>query len=144
MKITKQQLKQIIKEELSKTLSEIAETSGTPRFDFLSHVPRERAPGEAPDWRTSRDEPYEIAQAIKTSGEEVTNDLIADAVDYAIESGFVGGVGRNELHHEVVQRLGFDPGEGMPDDYASARPKKARLSPAWLRRYPHLGDGEKR
>ena len=103
MKITKKQLKQIIKEELSKTLSEIAETSGTPRFDFLSHVPRERAPGEAPDWRTSRDEPYEIAQAIKTSGEEVTNDLIADAVDYAIESGFVGGVGRNELHHEVVQ-----------------------------------------
>ena len=141
-----QEISEIIEEELSKTLSEIAETSGCAHFDFLSHVPRERARGEAPDWRTSRDKPYEIAQAIKTSGEEVTNDLIADAVDCAMKDGeFWGGdEGSGEestwvnnpdkLHHEVVQRLGFDPGEGMPDDYASARPKKAPPSRAWLKR----------
>jgi len=141
-----EKLKEIIKEELSKTLSEIAVPPRNPRFDGHGGPFRHWAPSTDADaakpWL--RDKPYEIAQWLEMF-DDITNDLIADAVDYAIKSGFVGGDegsgeestwvnNPDDLHHEVVQRLGFNPGEGMPDDYASARPKKAPPSRAWLKR----------
>ena len=74
----------------------------------------------------------------RRTGEEITHDTIGDA---AFEHGEPGGeMATQDLEVEIATAL-KDLGYLMPEDEPVSQ--KAPMSPAWLRRYPHLAVREK-
>ena len=112
MKLTKTQLKQIIKEELNALMREVDVTQSDAE-------------------RIAR----ELYDVHLRTGEEITHDTIGGA---AFDHGEPGGeMATQDLEVEIATAL-KDLGYLMPED--EPVPQKAPMSRAWKKRYPHLAD----